>query len=270
MNDTETKAPTLASTRARYPQIARVPDPSSTDLGEQLGKYLAMIGQRRAFLGAWSADDAEAAGIAMAAVLLWHRLDSYADEDKSERAARDIAEAWAEAEGVTKWLNKFARRFGFEPAEVVGVAATEHGLMLARARDAEHAAVETATALALARQAVEALGKLADSHERVLYAVSVDLARGDADAARGLLWEQLDGFDGEPAGEGETGMEYLNRLRDGRKAEAGAEAKPEPAAPAGRDGDYEQYADSLFAPVKDEVARLRAQMEDAKPEPAGM
>jgi len=117
---------------------------------------------------------------------------------------------------------------------------------------------------------LEALGKLADSHERVLYAVSVDLARGDADAARGLLWEQLDGFDGEPAGENETGMEYLNRMRDRRKAEAGAEAKPEPAAPAGRDGDYEQYADSLFAPVKDEVARLRAQMEDAKPEPAGM
>jgi len=222
-----TAEPTLAGARARYREIAPVPDPSSPDLGEQLGKYLAMIGQRRAFLGAHSAEDSEAAGIAMAAVLLWHRLESYAEPHLSERAARDIVRAWADAEAVTEWLGKFGRRFGVDASEVNGAAQLEALLLSARQADAEKAAGELAAKAESAGQAMDALDKVIESHERAMYAASVDLRRGDPDAALHLLCLQLDGVEGEPANENETGMEYLNRMRDKRKSEAAAGAKPE-------------------------------------------
>jgi hypothetical protein len=219
MNETEyvpdteeaAKPPTLAETRKRYREIAPVPDPSAADPGEALGRYLTRVGLQRASLGCHSAEDAEAAGVAMAAVLLWHRLLRHTPGEVAARAAQDIAEAWADGEGVSEWLGKYARCFGVDASEVNGIVQLEALLMSAKTADAERAARDMA-------KAWEAAEKVADSHARVLYAVSVDLSRGDADAARQLLWEQLDGFDEEPADEGETGLAWLERTK----------AKPEP------------------------------------------
>lgn len=217
--------PTLASTRERYRQIAPVPDPSAADPGAALGRYLTMTGLRRAFHACFSPDEAEAARVAMAAALLWRRLAA-ADQSTADLTAGQIATAWADGEGVSEWLHTLAVRSGVDPDEVTTTAATERALIVAKQADAEQAAVEMAQALKLAQDAVESLGKLADSHERVLYAVSVDLSRGDPDSARRLLWEQLDGFDGEPAGDSETGMQWLNRMRAKRQAEVPAQREP--------------------------------------------
>jgi hypothetical protein len=231
MTDTETTPQAgpqaLADARRRYRQLAPVPDPSAADPGTALGRHLAAAGLRRAGLARDSCDDAEAARVAMAAAMLWHRL-SAADPDYAWVTAGQIATAWNDGDGVGEWLHTLAGQFGIDAAEVNGIAQFEALHLSTRQADAEKTAREMAAALKLAQDAVEALGKLADSHERVLYAASVDLARDDPDGARALLWEQLDGFDGEPAGENETGMQYLNRMRAKRKAEAAAEAKPEP------------------------------------------
>lgn len=61
---------------------------------------------------------------------------------------------------------------------------------------------------------VDALAKVATSHERVMNAARIDLMRGDPNAAGRLLLEQLDGFDGPEWDGRETGMKWLERTRN--------------------------------------------------------
>jgi hypothetical protein len=248
MNDTETKAPpavppTITGITARYREMAPEPDPAKEHVARNVGAYLAVTGLRRDRLSedailrdAPSPRDFDIARMSMAA-LRFLACARNADPDAAKQAAKEVADAWANGDGVGEWLRDLANGLGVNWAEVVRLASTEAALAAAERSDAERAAREAAERLATAEQALARLDANAvlaiaaeagvvESHERVMYAASVDLARGDADAARGLLWEQLDGFDGEPAGENETGMQYLNRMRDKRKAEA--EAKPEP------------------------------------------
>lgn len=240
MTTTETTEPdALAGIYARYREIAPDADPKSPDPSEALAVSLLVHAQRdytRTLSPAATLDyamiGAMCARFAAAHMLAWLRANQ---PEAAVRLSGEIASAWDDGGSIGEWLWEHAQPLGVDTDTVNRLAEAEAAIQGAKQRDAEQAAVEMATALALAQSAVESLGKLADSHERVLYAASVDLARGDADAARALLWEQLDGFDWEPAGENETGMQYLNRMRDGRKAEAAAEtvaepgAKPEPA-----------------------------------------
>lgn len=66
-----------------------------------------------------------------------------------------------------------------------------------------------ATALAQAR----ACRKIAESHERVMFAARIELYAGDPDAARRLLDEQLDGYDGPPWNGIDSGLRWLERTR---------------------------------------------------------
>ena len=62
--------------------------------------------------------------------------------------------------------------------------------------------------------ALDALEKVVASHERVMYAAVIDIRRGQPGAARRLLGEQLDGWDGPEWDGTETGAEYLDRTRE--------------------------------------------------------
>jgi hypothetical protein len=63
--------------------------------------------------------------------------------------------------------------------------------------------------------AMAALTRVAASHERVMYAAAIDIRHGQPGAARRLLGDQLDGWDG-PGWDGtETGTQYLERTREG-------------------------------------------------------
>jgi hypothetical protein len=62
--------------------------------------------------------------------------------------------------------------------------------------------------------AVDALEKVVSSHERVMYAATIDLIRGDPESALRTLDEQLDGWDGAPWNAAETGAQWLERTRD--------------------------------------------------------
>jgi hypothetical protein len=64
-------------------------------------------------------------------------------------------------------------------------------------------------------EAMGALIKVAASHERVMYAALIDVTHGDPNDALHLLREQLDGFDGPQWNGTETGLEWLERTREG-------------------------------------------------------
>jgi hypothetical protein len=64
--------------------------------------------------------------------------------------------------------------------------------------------------------AVDMLEKVVSSHERVMYAATIDLIRGDPESALRMLDEQLDGWDGRPWNTAETGAQWLERTREGR------------------------------------------------------
>jgi len=97
-----------------------------------------------------------------------------------------------------------------------------------------------------------------------------DAAEADRDGLRSLAAEILADFWPEDLREGASeGLRdqqarvdgYRERARidsDGNLLQPGAGNELQPA----RESDYKAYADGLFAPVKDEVARLRAQLGD--------
>lgn len=62
--------------------------------------------------------------------------------------------------------------------------------------------------------AIAALEKVASSHERVMYAATIDLALDRPVSAQRLLVEQLDGFEGDPWNGTETGAQRLERTRE--------------------------------------------------------
>lgn len=255
---TTSTPPAIEGMREAYKQVAAEARPEDESRAGRLARSLAVAGMRRARLAetAGRGEDDEAPQFAMAAAWLlnWARAK---DPETAEIIAGELP-GWCGKAG--EWLRGHAVALGIDAVEVDRLAIAEGRLLAAHALDAEQAAREMAEALNLARAGMEAIHKIADAHERVMFAALIDLQRGDPAAAVHLLGLQLDGFDGKPANENETGMEYLNRMRDERKATA----EPEQAAPARRDGNYEQFAESLFAPVKGEVARLRNELAAAK------
>jgi hypothetical protein len=60
----------------------------------------------------------------------------------------------------------------------------------------------------------DALAKLTESRERVMYAALIDVTHGDPNDALQLLNEQLDGFDGPQWNGTETGEQWLERTRE--------------------------------------------------------
>jgi hypothetical protein len=124
----------LADARKRYRQIAKAPEPSDTDPGGALGKYLTMTGLRHAFLADWSPEDEKIARLAMGAALLWRRLLA-ADPGRAELTAGQIATAWAAGDGPAEWLHTLAVRSGIDPDEVMKAAATERALLFVRQAD---------------------------------------------------------------------------------------------------------------------------------------
>lgn len=211
---------TLEGIMARYREIAPPLEPSAEAPVWDMSRSLLLSAQR-GFSRMLSPDTptdmtAITAMLVQFAALHMLRHLQQADPVAAERLAREIASAWDDGGGVGEWLWEHAQPLGIDTAEVDALATAEARLRAVRAAadDAER------------MKALDAVEGVAEGCERVLYAAAVDLARGDADAARALLWEQLDGFDGEPAVDSETGMQYLSRMRDKRKAEA--DAKPEP------------------------------------------
>jgi hypothetical protein len=217
MNDAETKPvepPTLAGTRARYPQIAKMPERSDVDTGETLGKYLIVTGLRRAFLAEWSPEDEQAARIAMAAALLWRRLAA-TDPGRAELTAGQIAEAWADGEGPTEWLHTLAVRSGVDPDEVLSVASVEYALMVAGQSDAELAARQLA-------DGAHELAKALKGNRYALEAARIEYLQTGAEAAmRWVLGCVPDQWDGEP------GTEWDGR-ESARDWHQRVTAKPEP------------------------------------------
>ena len=226
--------PTLASTRARYQQIAKMPERSDVDTGDALGKYLIVTGLRRAFLAEWSPEDEQAARIAMAAALLWRRLNA-TDPALAETTAGQIAEAWRGGEGATEWLTTLAVRSGIDPDEVLSVASVEYALMVARQSDAELAAQQMAWKLEEAEQvpatatvAVKFLGDQLEGQAMVQYAAWVDLHRGDPSSAKALLAERITGLPDckEPWNQTDTGRQWLEKATAAQQAEAAGDAEP--------------------------------------------
>jgi hypothetical protein len=81
--------------------------------------------------------------------------------------------------------------------------------------------------------ALDALEKVVSSHERVMYAATIDLIRGDPESALRMLDEQLDGWDGAPWNTAETGAQWLKRTRNkpptAAQQERAAAREPKPA-----------------------------------------
>jgi hypothetical protein len=63
--------------------------------------------------------------------------------------------------------------------------------------------------------AMDAIEKVVQSHERVMYAAAIDIRHGQPGEARRLLGERLDGWDGPQWDGTETGAQYLDRTREG-------------------------------------------------------
>jgi hypothetical protein len=97
---------------------------------------------------------------------------------------------------------------GDEAADVIAVRYVRH----LEAEIAKHAEPQPAPELA---GAMAALIKVVASHERVMYAAAIDIRHGQPGAARRLLGEQLDGWDGPQWDGTETGAQYLERTREG-------------------------------------------------------
>jgi hypothetical protein len=63
--------------------------------------------------------------------------------------------------------------------------------------------------------AADALFKVVEGHERVMYAATIDLIWGKPESALRMLDEQLDGWAGRPWNGAETGTQWLERTREG-------------------------------------------------------
>lgn len=64
-----------------------------------------------------------------------------------------------------------------------------------------------------AREERDQLSRVVSKHERALYAIWIDTIRHSPGEVLSILHEALDGFDGEPWNEAESGTEWLERTR---------------------------------------------------------
>jgi hypothetical protein len=206
---TETSTPaapaTLEAIRARYRQIAPPVEPGSPSPVWDLSRSL-LLSALRGWAVTLSPDGAmdhkviSAMLSDFAALHLLRHLQS-ADPEAAARLAREIASAWDDGGGVGERLWEHARPLGIDTDEVSALTTAEARLRVATGASEAKAG----------REAAARFLSLSEAHERVMFAAWIDLRRGDPDAARQLLNEQLEGHcdvDG-PEWSGETGAQWL-------------------------------------------------------------
>jgi hypothetical protein len=210
MTETSTQA-TLEEIRKRYTEIAPGATSGTPAPALALARWLTLSVQRgfTRMLSPYIPMDHGEMLLLIARFEALHLLAARigANRDDAGRLAAEMLGAEEDGGSIGEWLYEHGKALGVDTNEVSCLADAEARIEGADATPTDSEWAESAKA------AAEAIEKVAESHERVLYAAWIDLRRGDPGAARQLLLEQLDGFDGPDWDGTETGAKWLERAK---------------------------------------------------------